>query len=82
MIAADSVLPDGSIISWINFVVLQRRMITSESFGPYIEYTEGKKLYGISAIKILPELSGQMSLKINNFRWQLLIFWQHLTIKK
>jgi hypothetical protein len=73
MIAAHSVLP-GSIISWINFVVLQRRMITSESFAPYIEYTEGKKLYGISAIKILPELSGPDVAKNKQFSMAIAYF--------
>jgi hypothetical protein len=38
--ATDSVLRDGSIISWIDFVVLRRRMIMSEGFEPYIAYTE------------------------------------------
>jgi hypothetical protein len=38
--ASDSVLRDGSIISWIDFVVLRRRMIMSEGFEPYIAYTE------------------------------------------
>jgi hypothetical protein len=49
--AADSVLRDGSIISWIDFVVFQRRMISSVKAMCLIVYTEGKKVFGTGAIK-------------------------------